>query len=122
MPKRAVVGIALSALILVACGGDDDDSSSGANDTSAEAAAESDDSGELVLPDVSDEDDITSQILAKVFGLPPSFVSPEGRACVSAELAPLFPGGVVPDDLQLTEELSKALNDAADTCQVDFTG
>lgn len=118
---RRTLAIAATALVLVAaCGGDDDSSpAEPAAESGGDAAADTDD---FIVPEVSDDDDVITQILAKVFGLPGSFLTAEGRACVSAELAPLFPGGVVPDDIQLTEELATALDDAGEICKVDFQG
>ena len=122
--RRTLALVATAVIAMAACGGDDDDSSAATNaDAPAESGSDdSEDFEDFIAPEVSEDDDVISQILAKVFGLPPSFLTAEGRACVSAELAPLFPDGVVPDDIQLTDELATALDDAGETCQVDFQG
>ncbi len=131
--RRILVLVVTAAIVAGACGGDDDDGDSDGSPAvpADEAATESGDDastddaadeGDFIVPEVSDDDDLTTQILAKVFGLPASFVTDEARECMSAELAPLFPGGVVPDDLRLTEELATALNDAGETCGVDLQG
>ena len=120
MATRTVIVLAALLIAVASCGGDDgdDSSSSGESSSDATAAVDSpDDTVEFVVPEVSDEDDVVTQLLARIFALPADFLTAEQRDCMSGELEGLFPDGV-PEDVQLTEEISGALDAAAEACGV----
>ncbi len=125
-------------LTLAACGESDDtnassdeaapeatsaaetDEATPAADTESEAAEEQDEA-EAAAGDPSTDGDLTAQLLAAVFGLPADFVSVDQRACMNDQLAPWFPDGQVPENYSITEEVSDALDEAAETCGVSLS-
>ncbi len=124
--RRSVASLLLGALALAACG-DDDPVTTGDPDPEAADVFGDDDvdvpdgmtvtEDGFIVEEVEAGDDVATQLLIRLFGFADN-VPAEGRACMSVELAPLFPDGVVPDDIVLSEELSDAIDAAAEACDV----
>ncbi|MEM7143274.1 MAG: hypothetical protein AAF548_19815 [Actinomycetota bacterium] len=127
----AAILLSVVALLAAGCGDDGSDdppSDSPTTDAPADGAGGDDDSepggdeADLIVPDVGDGDDLATQLLGKVFGLPGSFITAEERDCLSAGLADFFPDGVVPDDIVVGEELGDAISAAAEPCGLNDFG
>lgn len=103
------------ALFASACG-DDGDSPSPTSDDPGGGEGDFDD---LIVPETSDDDDVTNQMLARIFGLPPTFVPDSMRGCLNDALLQVFPDGVVPEDVAVTEDLVNGINEAASACGFD---
>ena len=114
MVRRLLVLTIVLAALAAACGDDGSGGEPGSNDDGGD--------DEFIVPETSAEDSVLTQLLGIVFGLPGDFVSDEENACMSAELEPLFPDGVVPEDVGLSEDLVDAVDTAAETCGVAALG
>ena len=87
--RRFGAAVLVGTLIVAGCGGDDDDapdaapaaevdddaaSGGGGGDTIVTESADIDDE-DIIVAEASDEDPIMTQLLAKIFGLPASFIT-----------------------------------------------
>ncbi len=71
----------------------------------------------FIIEEVQAGDDVATQLLIRLFGFADN-IPADDRACMSGELAPLFPDGVVPADIEFTEDLAEAIDGAAEACNV----
>lgn len=113
-PPALVVLFLVFALFAASCGDDGDSPSPTPDDPGGEG-----DVDDFIAPVTSDDDDVTNQMLARIFGLPPSFVPDSMRGCLNDALLQVFPDGVVPEDVAVTDDLINGINEAASVCGFD---